>query len=222
MSDEQRQQIEDILASYGFQEWDELIPKVQAVLETASRQAAVEAVQQIVGPIPELPTASMGGYFDQVNQSAVDYANERAAELVGRKLVDGQWIENPDAQWAITDSTRDWLREEISSAFLDGLSPQQLAQEIRGSQAFTQSRARMIAHTEIGNANMVTLESASTKAGATHKRSVLSANHDHDDVCDAAAAVGEVPVDYVYESGTTRPLYHPRCQCSESYYVRRK
>lgn len=223
MSDEQRQAIEDIVATYSFEQWDELIPEIQSVLETASREAAIEALRQMYGadivPLPQ--TAQMQGLFDQVNEAAVDYSRDRAAEMVGRRWVDGQLVENPDARWAITDSTRDWLREQVTAAFEDGMSPAQLGKAIRESQAFTKSRAQMIAHTEIGNANMQTLESASTLAGATHKRSFLSADHDHDDFCDDAADAGEVPVDYDYGLGFTRPLYHPRCQCSESYYVRK-
>lgn len=226
MSDEQRQAIEDILSAYSFEAWDDLIPEIQAVLETTSRQVAVEAVRQIYGAAAvseiTIPTAAVRGYFDQVNTGAVEHAKDRAAELVGRKYVDGQLVDNPNAKWAITDSTREWLRDEVAAAFEDGMSPAQLGKAILESQAFTKSRAQMISHTEIGNANMQTLETASTKAGATHKRSFLSADHDHDDICDDAAEAGEVPIDHIYEGGFTRPLYHPRCQCSESYYVRKK
>jgi hypothetical protein len=227
MSDEQRQQIEEILAAYSYEQWDELIPEIQAVLETSSRAVAVEAVRQIFGTEAEAAVSvpqsvAIRGYFDQVNQDASNFARDRSAELVGRKWVNGELIENPDAEWAITDSTRDWLREEITSAFEDGMSPAELGKAIRESPAFTKSRAKMIAHTEIGNANMETLESASVKAGATDKRSFLSADHDHDDICDAAAEAGEVEIDFVYEGGFTRPLYHPRCQCSESSYARKK
>lgn len=224
MSEEQRQQIEAILLAYSFEQWDELIPEIQVVLETTSTQVAIEAVRQVAGlaVMPEIPPVQIRGYFDQVNQDAADYAEQRAAEMVGKRWVDGELVDNPDARWAITDSTREWLREEITAAFAEGMSPAQLAAAIRSSQAFSKSRAKMIAHTEIGNANMQTLESASVLAGATHKRSFLSANHDHDDICDAAAAAGEVPIDYVYAGGATRPLFHPRCKCSESYYVRKK
>jgi len=227
MSDEQRQAIEEIVAAYSFEHWEELIPEIQDVLQTTSRDVAMEAVRQIYGDaaLAEEGTpasAAIRGLFDHVNTEAADYARGRAAELVGRRWMDGELIENPDAQWAITDATREWLRDAVTAAFEDGMSPAQLGKAIRGSQAFTKSRAQMIAHTEIGNVNMRTLESASVAAGATHKRSFLSADHDHDDICDEAAAVGEVPIDYVYPGGATRPLYHPRCQCSESYYIRKK
>ena len=142
--------------------------------------------------------------------------------MVGKRLVNGELVENPDAKWAITDSTRQWLRDAVTSAFDDGMSPAQLGKAVLESQAFSKSRAKMIAHTEIGNANLATLETAAVQAGATHKRSFLSDDHEHLDVCDLAAEAGEVPIDFVYQGGAKRPLFHPRCQCSESYYVRKK
>jgi len=42
-----------------------------------------------------------------VNEAARDYAHDRAAEMVGKKWVDGVLVDNPDAQWAITETTRD-------------------------------------------------------------------------------------------------------------------
>lgn len=230
MSDEDRQAIDAIMAAYSLAQWEQLIPEIQNVLTAVSTDAAVDYIRQRYYPkmgVPEFTAqmhaeAKIRGAFDRVNHAAVAYAKDRAAEMVGRKWVDGELVENPDAQWAITDSTREWLREAVSSAFQDGMSPAQLGNAIRESQAFSKSRAKMIAHTEIGNANLATLEASAIDAKATSKRTSLSANHDHDDVCDDAADRGEVPIDYVYANGMTRPLFHPRCQCAISYYVRRK
>lgn len=227
VSDEQKKQIEDVLAAYSFEDWQELIPEIQSILGVATEDAALEAMRQVAG-LPETATAAeiqlhpaIGVNFDVVNAEAARYAQERSAELVGMRFVDGVLVENPNPKWAITDSTREWLRDAITSAFEDGMSPAQLSTSIRDSLAWSESRSDMVAHTEIGNANMVTLEATSRQFGATHKRSFLSSLHDIDDVCDDAAEAGEVPIDYVYDGGASRPLYHPRCMCSESYYVRK-
>jgi hypothetical protein len=54
---------------------------------------------------------------NRITTKAVDFAASRAAELVGRKYNEaGELVENPNAQWAINDTTRDWLKGEIRDA----------------------------------------------------------------------------------------------------------
>jgi hypothetical protein len=161
------------------------------------------------------------GFFNQINEEAANYAHNWAAEMVGKKWIDGKLVDNPDTKWAITDSTRDWLRDAIEKAFTEGASPAQLAKSIQASQTFSKSVAHMIAHTEIGNANIQSHARVARAGGATHKRSFHSADHDIDDVCSLAAAAGEVPIDLVYSGGLKWPLYHPNCRCSISFYVRK-
>lgn len=167
-------------------------------------------------------SGSITGTFGQVNQAAVEYAADRAAEMVGMRWVNGELVENPDARWTITESTRDWLRDVATQAFEEGLSAEQFARAVEASPAFSRKRAQMIAHTEVGNAAVASQLEVSVAAGATHKRTFLSADHDHDDFCDAAADAGEVPIDHDYGGGLYAPLFHPRCKCSISTYVRKQ
>lgn len=52
------------------------------------------------------------------NTVAQEYARGRAAELVGMKRdVEGNLVPNPDARWAVSDTTREKIREIVSDAF---------------------------------------------------------------------------------------------------------
>lgn len=215
---ELKRKIEELLAAYELNDWVELVPYLQDSLATAGTEAAAIAFDA-----PAIAASgSITGSFGQVNQAAVDYAADRAAEMVGMKYLDGELVTNPDARWAITDSTRDWLRDIATQAFEEGLSPEKFARAVEASPAFSRSRAKMIAHTEIGNASVASQLEVAVAAGATHKRTFLSADHDHDDFCDQAAADGEVPIDHDYGDGLYAPLFHPRCKCSISTYVRKQ
>ena len=200
--------------------WNILAVEMMPLMAEAGQASGEDALRKIENAKVTV-NIELRGVFDQVNREAVDYANERAAEMVGKKMVNGILIENPNPRWTITDPTRNWLREQIEKAFEDGMSPAQLAKAIRGNYAFSKARAKMIAFTEVGNINVRTHAEASKKSGATHKRSFLSADHDHDDFCDDAEAAGEVPIDYDYGFGLKWPLYHPLCRCSESFYWRK-
>lgn len=214
---ELKRKVEEVIAAYELDAWTELVPLLQDGLATAGTEAAGIAFQA-----PAIAASGrITGSFGQVNNAAVDYAADRAAEMVGMRWVDGELVSNPNARWAITESTRDWLREATTEAFERGLSPEKFARVIGGSPAFSRARARMIAHTEVGNATVASQLEVAVAAGATHKRTFLSADHDDDDFCDAAAGEGEVPIDFDYGEGLYAPLFHPRCKCSISTYVRK-
>ena len=55
-----------------------------------------------------------------VNTIAADYAKARSAELVGMQYDDdGNLVENPNAEWAISDTTRVKIRSIVTEAFQD-------------------------------------------------------------------------------------------------------
>jgi len=62
-----------------------------------------------------------------LNTAARDFSRARGAELVGKKWVEGKLVENPDAQWAITDTTREVLRGTVKQAFEEGWTQVDLA-----------------------------------------------------------------------------------------------
>lgn len=152
--------------------------------------------------------------FGVVNQTAADFAKARAAELVGKKWIDGELVDNLDPQWAITDSTRDGLRSKVESALTDGMSPADLRDEIEQSYQFSEARAEMIARTELGFSHVQGAIEAwklsDLVAGYVWQ---LGSEHDHEDECDdndgEYADIGEL-----FPSGDDAPPLHPSCVCA--------
>ncbi len=139
---------------------------------------------------------------NQVFQRAVDYADNRAAELVTQ----------------ITDSTRDRLREIIAQGLEDNLGRQQIADLIEAdpSGLFGEDRAELIADYEIGSANgagaLEGLDQAK-EAGVD----VLKEWYPDEEACPIClenADAGPIPTDEDFPSGDDAPLAHPNCECS--------
>jgi hypothetical protein len=153
--------------------------------------------------------------FSLANENAAAYARDRGAELVGRLWVDGELVENPDARWAITDSTRDMLRDLIERAYTEGMTPAQLKTEIQASTAFSPARAKLVAKTETAKASVQgTVEGWKASGMVEGKQSLLSDDHDIDDECNDAAEDGAIGVDEDFSTGDDGPPYHPGCNCS--------
>lgn len=155
------------------------------------------------------------GIFDLIHEDARAYAEDRAAELVGRQWVGDTLVDNPDARWAITDSTRSGLRSLIERAYSEGMSPAQLKKEIKSSYAFSDARAKLIAKTETSKASIQGSLTGWERSGVVSgKSSLLSDDHDHDDECDDNEADGVIALDEDFSSGDDGPPYHPGCNCS--------
>lgn len=132
----------------------DLVPVSKAVdpLDFADLQDLYDAIRGALGG------AAAGGARDAGLTIGVDlsttpaaaqaYAEEHAADLVGRKLVAGQLIGNPNPEWAISEILRDDVRDAVSQAIAEGWSPQALEESIRGY--FGPARAEAISRTELG------------------------------------------------------------------------
>jgi urease gamma subunit len=150
---------------------------------------------------------------------ALEYALTRSAELVGKKWVDGVLVDNPDAKWAITETTREELRDLIGKAFSEAWTPAELAKQIDASWMFSPGRAEMIAETETAMALTAATVNTGTQAGATTKSVQMSNLHDVDDECDAAEQAGEVEIESPYPDGSIHVPLHPRCRCVELLHI---
>lgn len=195
-----------ILDQLGLSDWTELVawltPSLQQVFLPSSHKALADL--GITG----------SDLFDQLNDDAIDFARARAAELVGMKWVAGRLVQNPDARWAITDSTRQWLRELITEAFTDGMTPADLAGEIHSSYLFSESRAMMISRTELSFAHVNGALAGWKRSGMVEaKQWILGSEHDEDDECDDYASRNPVPLDGDWD-GNVGPPAHPNCVCA--------
>lgn len=155
------------------------------------------------------------GLVGQVNQASLDYAQNRSAEMVGKKWVDGELVDNPDAEWVITDSTRDELRGLIQQVYDGDMDSGDLPQAIMDAGAFSPARADLIARTETIKANAQgSLEGyrAAAAAGVNVKKT-WQPDADACPICEANGDDGAIDLDDNFSSGDDSPPAHPNCEC---------
>lgn len=143
---------------------------------------------------------------DRVNERAVEWARERAGELVN--------FDNLDPMLA--DSTRDMLRSTIADGMEANLSMQEIGAELADIYAFSEDRANLIAATEITSANsegaLAGYEEAVASAGITVQKSWLVLE-DGCPICQENADAGPIDLDEDFPSGDSAPGAHPNCRC---------
>jgi len=143
------------------------------------------------------------------------YIKTRSAELIGKKVLpNGLIIDNPNAAFAITSTTRDGIKKLVDDAIKNGLSNQELAKNIEDSYLFSKERSLMIARTETNIAdNELTVETY--KAAGVEKKQWLTAQDDLvSEECMANEAAGAIGIDEDFPSGDSAPPCHPNCRCS--------
>ena len=79
-----------------------------------------------------------------IRSRAVKWAHERAAEMVGMKWVGGELIQNPAAEWQITEGTREMIRGQVVEAMRNGDSVQELAGRLKESHAFSNAAPELL------------------------------------------------------------------------------
>lgn len=155
------------------------------------------------------------GITEQVFDEAVAWATARAAELVGKSWDDdGNLVDNPDADMAITDSLREEIRGEVADALSEGLPAAELADNIEDIGGFSAERAEMIARTEIIRSNGQGQLSAMRGSGVVDKKA-WSTSEDGDtcDDCTDNADADAIDLDDDFPSGDDAPPAHPNCRC---------
>jgi SPP1 gp7 family putative phage head morphogenesis protein len=126
------------------------------------------------------------------------------------KYVDGDLVPNPNAEWQITEGTREWLRSTTEQAIAEGWSTQEMASQIRDAHAFSSERAEMIARTEIARADIAGSVEGWKASGLVDEKEWLTAP----DCCDECQEMNgkKTPVGETFEDGKDVPL-HPQCRC---------
>ena len=176
---------------------------------------ATDAINHV---ILQMGVTDAGELVNQVNDRAVAFAKERAAEMVGMRIdSDGNLIENPNAQWAITDSTREELNRIIANGLEENIGIDAIIEQIEDMGGFSHARAEMIAETEVRRANsQASLESyAAAKDNLDirmGKQWLLGPNPCP--VCQANADQGVIEIDEPFLSGDDAPPGHPWCECA--------
>ena len=205
--------IEDALDTlHKWKCWVDLIDPVRDILQEVYKEGGNAGFAQI----SIAPSESM---TNLVNDKAVAYAEQRSAELVGMTNIgtkeSPQWVENPDAEWAITESTRNFIRETVTTAQEEGWSTRKIAQELRESEGFSDARAKMIARTETSFADNKGNMAAYRASGVVHgKEWLCGSEHDQDDECNDNEDDGVIPLDDLFSSGDDCAPAHPNCVCT--------
>ncbi len=156
-----------------------------------------------------------------VYDKSIKYATERAAEMVGKKWVNGELIDNPNAEYRIDQSTRDELQRIIAQGLEDNLGKDAIADLIEEAGTFSSERAELIANTEIGTANSqgaLDGYKAARDLGINLGKDWI-ADEDPCIECEANADAGTIDLDDTFPSGDDSPLAHPGCECVLSVTV---
>ena len=167
--------------------------------------------------LAQMGVLDRGALVNQVYEDAADYAANRAAEMVGKKYVNGVLVDNPDAEWSITEATRTQLRDIIASAFAGNVAPGDLEDAIAQAGAFSAERAATIARTEVSRANnygsLSGYIAARDGAGISVKKA-WSPDADACDVCIGNEDDGAIDLEDEFTSGDLAPPAHPNCECA--------
>lgn len=195
-----------ILNKITFGRWRKLVDIFGEKLGIVAKDGAAEALVQV-------GIEQTDDIVNQVNQQAVDWSRQHAAELVGMQIVDGELVVNPSPIFAITDSTRDMLRDTVTEAIEDGWSNDRLASEIEAHAAFGADRAELIARTETAIADIEGSAIAYDESGLVAGEKWLTAAG----CCPKCAALSGKVVKFgegfVPSGYRKRPPLHPRCRC---------
>jgi hypothetical protein len=202
--------VDRILPELDFDGWVTLVIDGEKILVHIVVDGSGQAFSQVGADLtPEIT--------DQVNEAATAWAKERAASMVGMRYeADGTLVANPNAEWAITESTRDLLRTQVADAIEKGLSTDEIAAVLADSYAFSDARAETIARTEIASADIQGSLIGWKKSGVVEgKEWLLGSEHNGEDECDEAADMGVVALDDDW-GGIGDPPAHPNCECDIS------
>lgn len=149
-----------------------------------------------------------------VNDKAVEWAKKHAAELVGKRWVGGELIDNPNAAYRIDEVTRDSVRRVVSESVEGGWSNSRLAEALRESYAFSAERAMTIARTETTFADVQGNMIAYAESGVVKgKRWIVGDQEKLCDECQQNNEQGEIPFGDLFASGQAAPPAHPNCRC---------
>lgn len=143
---------------------------------------------------------------NRVNERALKWARERAAELVSF---------DEDTDPLLAQTTREMLRSTIAKGIEQNLGMPEIARLIEDNYAFSEERAFVIASTEITSANSEGALNSYREAeeeGIEVKKSWLRLG-DACSICVANADAGPIPLDDPFPSGDMAPGAHPYCRC---------
>jgi hypothetical protein len=193
-------------------DWGDLISEVTPHLGADAEAAAHDFLINL-----GITEARDKALWTRVSEHVRQMAQQRAAELVGKRVLeDGRIVDNPNAEWAITETTRENLHDLAEDAIAEGWTVNQLQHKITESEDFSPARALNIARTEKAYAQNRGEHTAAKDVGFTHKEWNMAA--EACDECRENEEAGRIGIDDVFPSGDEIPPAHPACRCDALYY----
>jgi len=168
-------------ADFGALE-EEIRPELRKV----ARDAAKLGLEQVDAAVEKL--------LEQADARAIEWADKRAGELITQ----------------VADTTRDRVRELVSSAEEEGWSNDRLATEIEDDSVFSEARAETVARTETAMADVQGNLIGWQEAGVVAQKEWKVAQDGECDDCQAMDGQ-TVDIDESFEGGD--PPLHPNCRC---------
>jgi SPP1 gp7 family putative phage head morphogenesis protein len=215
LSQDEQDALEQIIAGVDFTGWSILVGEVDAILAAIVEDGSYAALAAV-----GIETRAAEGAAGVVNDYARAYARDRAAELVGMRYDElGRLVENPNAEWAIDQTTRDFLRSAVGDAIAGGWSNDKLASAIADSYGFSEDRAMTIARTETQMAANAGALNGYKASGVVERKQWVTAEDDlveEDCLANSEAGPqgdGVLALDDEYPSGDDAPPAHPNCRC---------
>lgn len=164
--------------------------------------------------------ADNSGIVNQIHDTAVDYAKQRAAELVGMRYdAAGNLVASANAEMAIDDTTRAMVQQIIYQGLQDGSRLDDIADDLEGlgPYPFSEERAAIIAETEVAKAHSMGSLDGYRQAedmGVDIQKEWLIADEEACDDCQENADAGPIDLDDTFPSGDDAPGAHPHCRCA--------
>jgi SPP1 gp7 family putative phage head morphogenesis protein len=193
---------EEILAAIDLGDWGEAQDALESLSEVYGDgySRALDLLAEMRDEAPAAPgEARFGISLDQVNERAVAWAREQAAELV----VD------------LEDNTREMLRATIVDAIEEGWGAVRLGKEIADSPGFSDERAETIGRTEVITANNRGNFDAYEASGVVERVEWLTAQDELvEEICEDNENAGPIDLGDAFPSGDDCPPAHPNCRCA--------
>ena len=197
-------------------DWASLIPEIAPITQDEAVDAAKEYLLSI--HIPEAIEGAPNPLWTQVLAQAREMAAKRAAELVGKRVLpNGKIIDNPDAKWSITETTRGALKDLVTESIDKGWTTSELQHKIMESEQFGAVRALNISRTETAFARSRGSKIAAKGAGMKMKEWIPD-DTACEEICLPNAEQGRIPIDEDFQSGDDVSPGHPGCRCAVGYY----
>ena len=180
-------------------DWTQLGDDLEPILAAIAQDGVAQGLAQV-------GSATTADLLDQVNEKAVAWAEEHAADLVTK----------------LADTTRKSLRGDLAAGIELGMSAQDIANVIAQDYGFSEARAELIARTERAFADIRGNTLAYAASGVVSGLQWLTANDGDDKVCADCEMNDDAVVPMDPETGEATEAFpsgdlvapgHPDCRC---------